>query len=192
MEWDEACGTVWEALATARNSLSAQDLSDQGIETNDVRTALSRLQNAGLVTKISATPRPVYNAVIHLDALHWAKAVEMGVSIDRLERLARLDSAGRSQALEMASNGELENAKRNAQEEKARRRQEYLAGEAASRVAATDLARLLDDTQQAIDRLRTGQATLSFKDRAAAVALEQAHREASSALESLVKNFQQQ
>lgn len=192
MEWDEACGTVWEVLATARNPLSAQEVSDQGIESNDVRGAISRLQSAGLVTKVSASPRPQYSAVIHLDALHWAKAVEIGVSIDRLERLARLDSVGRNKALEIASNGELENAKRSAQEEKARRRQEYLAGEAASRVAATDLARLLEDTQQAIDHLRHSDTPLSFKDRAAAVALEQAQREAASALESLEKSFQRQ
>ena len=187
MEIEEINGLVWETLATARAPMDADALSaSMGLPLVKVQPALVRLRNAHLIDTVAAPPKPTYLANKELDALRWAQAVDVGVSLLVLERHARLNTATRAQALKLATEGAVEKEDKRRETAKKRRRNEILAGRVASQVAATDLAQIVKDTEKA---LQTAGGTPGPNEQVVRTLLLQASEEAGRALDSLKKSL---
>ena len=104
-----------------------------------------------------------------------------------LERYAHVSSAGRAEALRLATDGTIERLEEERKEEKQRQREVAIRGRAASRAAATDLAQILEDTRLAMQGV--GKAK-SSRDEAVVMLLKQANAETQKALDGLVKAMQ--
>ena len=184
MEAEEINGLLWEELAGHAKALSAEQLGlATGLERSRVQSGLVRLRQANLLLVETG---PVYRADLALDALRWAQAVGLGISLRSLERHAHLSSSGRAEALRLATDGSVERMENNLREEKRQRRNDALRGRAASRAAATDLAQILKDTELA---LKSSSEHKSSREQAVANLLKQANAEAQRALDGLVKTL---
>lgn len=190
MESSETTGVVWEALAKATDPYAVEHLvDDTGCSPTDVRKALARLREARLVAM--ATERPsTYYIIRELDALRWAKAVDMGVPLSVLERYGRLAPGVRTEALKLATSGELEVLDQQRIQIKRQHRERLLAGRAASRAAMTDLARLVEDTRSAVrvpeaDGVSADSKAVQARRRAVESLLQQAVSEAERALKTM-------
>lgn len=187
MDSSEIKGLVWETLAQASRSLSPEDIAeDTGLVLHDVLRALSSLRALRLAEVAQPLPRPTYMAALQLDALRWAVALEEGVPLSVLEKHASLAIAGRQEALRMASDGSVERARENDREEKKRQREAILRGRAATKAAATDVARIAEDTKIMMERVRkerpdVPQEVLSI--------LRRAHEQAAKAVEQIARSL---
>lgn len=186
MDAEEINGLVWETLASKGQPLTNEELSrETGQPDVVIRSCLGRLRQASLV-EASATSPVRYSVVLGLDALRWAQAVSLGVGLLSLERHAGLSSSVRAQALKMATDGSLDKLEERARAEKRRTRDAVLKGRAASKAAASDLAKILEDTTAALSSAQKGK---SESGDAVALLLEQANAEAKKALDGLVKSL---
>lgn len=184
MENEEINGLLWDCLAGSHQPLSVLDLVRKtGVPTADAQRCLVRLRQANLVEAREASPI-TYVAVLRLDALRWAQAASLGIGLVSLERYAALSSSVKAEALKMATDGSLVRADARVKAGKIKTRNDILHGRAASRAAATDLAKILKDTQNALE---SAEAKQSPKERAVALLLQQANQEAKRALDGLVK-----
>lgn len=94
--------------------------------------------------------RFVYSLVPSLDALSWAQAVDVGVPLAALEKHARLHSSVRREAERLASASAPARVMEADRQRRRQRREADMDGRAASKAAATDLARLLADARAAL------------------------------------------
>lgn len=189
MDAEEINGLLWETLASAGRLLSSKDLAlETGQTSLAVQAGLARLRQANLIeVEVDVSvPGTVYAVILDLDALRWAQAVSLGVGLLSLERHARLSSANRAKALRMATDGSLERLEEGVRSSKRQARDEAIQGRAASKAAASDLARILEDTTAA---LSCAKKSPDGRDRAIAKLLEQANSEAQNALSGLVKSL---
>ena len=93
--------------------------------------------------EVLAVPR--FKPRLRLDPMTYAVAVEIGVPLMLLERTAVLSKSSRQKAFRLAEAGKVDDHQE-AQQAKARRvRRSVIRGRAASKAAASDLARLMDD-----------------------------------------------
>lgn len=187
MDSSEIKGLVWETLAQAPRSLPPEDIADDtGLVLHDVLRALASLRALRLVEVAQPLPKPTYMAALQLDALRWAVALEEGVPLPVLEKHASLAIAGRQEALRMASDGSVAKARENDREEKKRQREAILHGRAATKAAATDVARIAEDTKSMMERVRkerpdVPQEVLSI--------LRRAHEQAAKAVEQIARSL---
>lgn len=151
MDGSEAIGLVWEALAKTTAACSSLNIIDAtGIDGGVVRRALAGLRENKLVdVHVDRAPLFSYTLVRELDALGWARAVDLGVPLSVLETHAKLASGVRDEALRLALAGRLDVLGEQARERKRAARTEVIEGKLASRIAATDLAQLVSDTRAA-------------------------------------------
>lgn len=152
MDRFEAAGLVWEALAKAPTAWSSTHVIDAtGLDGGTVRRVLAALRENKLVEADVSRGSALfaYTAVRELDALGWARAVEIGVPLSVLEAHAKLASGVRDEALRLALAGRLDTLSEQAHERKRQERDRAIEGRIASRVAATDLAQLVSDTRAA-------------------------------------------
>lgn len=186
MDAEEINGLVWETLASSGRALTSDEVArETGQSGVSIRSCLIRLREANLVEVGEELPHR-YSVILGLDALRWAQAVSLGVGLLSLERHAGLSSAARAKALKMATDGSLDKLEEKARSEKRRAREKILKGRAASKAAASDLARILEDTTAALSTAKKGE---SGSDTAVALLLEQANAEAQQALDGLVKSL---
>ena len=184
MEAEEINGLLWEEMAGRSSAVTADQLClATGLERSRVLSGLTRLRQANLLLMEAG---PAYRADLALDALRWAQAVGLGVSLTALEKHARLSSSARAEALRLATDGSVERVESGVREEKRKKRMDVLQGRAASRAAATDLAQILKDTELA---LRGSSKVKSGRKKAVANLLKQANEEAQRALDGLVKTL---
>lgn len=188
MEAEEINGLLWESLAQHGKAKTCDQLvKDTGVPLASVQVGLSRLRQANLV-QAKTVPLPAsYEVILVLDGFRWAQAVGLGVSLMALERYAHVSSAGRAEALRLATDGTIERLEEERKEEKQRQREVAIRGRAASRAAATDLAQILEDTRLAMQGV--GKAK-SSRDEAVVMLLKQANAETQKALDGLVKAMQ--
>lgn len=187
MEGNEATGMVWEALVQASQAWTAEDIASQtGLNAQAVRRALAPLREAQLLDVVKQGSRFAYTAQRKLDAWRWAKAVDLGVPLKSLEQHASLTSGARDQALRLAIEGRLEDRDRETAELKRQARERVLEGKAATRAAATDLARLAADTKAAA---ASGKNRRSAHERAVQKILERAATQADAAYRLLVERM---
>lgn len=186
MDAEEINGLVWDMLASKGQALTSEEVARETGQSNmAARSSLGRLRQANLVEVSTDTPAR-YLAILSLDAMRWAQAVNLGVTLLSLERHAGLSSSARAQALKMATDGSLDQMEEKARAEKRRSREAVIKGRAASKAAASDLARILEDTNAALNRVKTGE---EQTDDLVAQLLEQANTEAKKALDGLVKSL---
>jgi hypothetical protein len=191
MESVESHGTVWETLALRADPLGIKELSSAtGLDAVSLRRALGDLVRVGLLKVIEASsPAPRFLAVTQLDAIRWARAVELGVPLPVIERLATLEKRGRAEALRAASDGTLDRMRTRERNTRRKKREDLIRGRAASKAASTDLALLSKDLEVA---LRQTPVQTGLDERAARFVLEQALGEARQALSELTNRLMKQ
>jgi hypothetical protein len=188
MEAEEINGVLWECLAKTGTSLSSQELARKtGMSLADTQVGLARLKQAQLIDGIGTSPYQAYQAVLKFDALRWAKAVGLGVDLLSLELYASLSALEKARALKMTTDGTLEEIEEQERQAKLQKRDEVLRGRAASKVAATDLAKIQDDINRALGSFGEPRDT---KDREAVSLLHQIKQETGKALDGLIQVMQ--
>lgn len=170
---------IWDLLASNNSLMSINKISEEtGIEPQYVRISLAKLCGENLLQKIE---KNTYKINKILTALQWAKAVELGVDIELLEKYAKLET-NQDEALLVTIDGTLEQHDQNIKEEKRKVRIHYLEGKAATEAAKTDLAKIVSDTEFAIkdaENLHESVKEILFA----------ANDEAKSALQTLITNY---
>jgi hypothetical protein len=96
--------------------------------------------------QITATPGFVANK--SLDSMAYATAVEIGIPLFLLERTVSLSKQARRQAFHLAESGQVDAIREAADKRRQKEARATLRGRAASRAAATDLARLVHDVSR--------------------------------------------
>lgn len=187
MEAEEINGLVWDILAESGKPMDANDLVlETGQPLLAIQSCLARLRKSGLLRVEGQPPHATYQVDLDLDSLRWAQAVSMGVGLLSLERHARLSASAKNRALQMTTDGSLDEIEERERQKKKKQRDEAIRGRAASRAAASDLALLLEDTTAA---LSSAQNMDEKSGRAVASLLKQANAEAKKALDGLVKSL---
>lgn len=184
---EEINATVWEALARKGSALSTPGIvSETGLPKAHVAGALGRLRESNLISLHEAPPNATFVASLVLDAWRWAHAVDLGIPLSALEKYAALPARQRADALRVAGRGEVDESKRRRKEEQAESRRQLLQGRAASKAAATDLARLAEDAKLA-HRTAVGEG----KDAITCSLLKQMHASAQGSLDKLRKALEE-
>jgi hypothetical protein len=163
MDETELVSAIWEHLLTCQRPQSADAIAKAvGAEPAPVRAAVARLRHGGLVTDVGSgngvgqpgQPRQ-YTGRRTLNAVAWARAVDLGINLNLLEKLAEFDTKDRRLALQLASEGEIERIKENEAAEKKAARDERRLRKAKSQVAATELAQIVSDMTRSLKEQRT-------------------------------------
>lgn len=187
MDSSEIKGLVWETLACAPSSLPPEDIAKEtGLGLQEVLRSIAALRALRLVEVVQPLPRPTYIAALQLDALRWAVALEEGVPLTVLEKHASLAIAGRQEALRMATDGSVERARASDREEKKKQREAILHGRAATKAAATDVARIADDTKNMMERVSKERPDIPQEVMSI---LRRAHEQAAKAVEQIARSL---
>lgn len=159
MDESELVSAIWEYLLACQGPQTADAIAKAvGADPAPVRSAVAQLRQGGLLTQVGDHPRQ-YVGRRTLDAVAWARAVDLGININLLEQLAEFDTRDRRLALQLASDGEIERIKENEVREKQASRQEHRLRKVKSQVAATELAKLVADAMKSLkdQRRKAGQ-----------------------------------
>lgn len=187
MDLSEIKGLVWEALARSPGAMSPEQVVDEtGLDMRDVVVSLSGLRQVRLVEISAPLPKPTYLSSTQLDALRWAVALEEGIPLSVLEKYASLALAGRKEALHLATTGAVDRIRSEAKDDRRRQREEVLRGRAATRAAATDVARIATDTKSMMDRVSTERPDIP--DEVLAI-LRRAHEQAAKAVDQIARSL---
>ena len=221
----DAVASVWEALCAAQGPVVVEDVSRQtGVSLSRVNAILGRLHMAGLVDRHAevpslasvqevpsrarrARPEPVaptllpgFSARRSLDSMAYATAVEIGIPLFLLERTVSLSKQARRHAFQLAETGQVDAARKNQAVQRQQQARATLRGRAASRAAATDLAKLVQDVSrvtpiaipldQEVRKLLPAavkSSSVAIETPALARVREEVARQAAQALEALVQ-----
>ena len=151
--WDNALevalGTLWEALAQETTAVSADQLRKKtGLPLQRVYSCLSKMSEVELMD--TAQPHQnLWKSKKTLDPILYARAVELGIPLISLEKTVDLSVSGRRQAEKIASSGQIDQEHQQRRQQKADNRRAILRGRAATRAASTDLAKIVQDAQDA-------------------------------------------
>lgn len=150
MEKEEILGLVWDILAQAKESMTVGQLSDLlGLRPYEIQSSLTRLRQSNLI-EVALRSVPEYTACTRLDALKWAQAADLGVSLLSLERYAVLADGSKKEALELATQGQVEKISGDYRRQKEEAKRAVIRQRAMSKVAATDLAKIVQDAEDSI------------------------------------------
>lgn len=96
------------------------------------------------------TPGPmvVFSARRDMDAMTYATAVEIGIPLFLLENTVTLSKKAKREAVKLAEMGEVDAAMEQTRIQRRQQVQSQLRGRAATRAAATDLAKLVQDVSR--------------------------------------------
>lgn len=181
IDWNENNHFVWELLAKNNGYLPVVEISSQlGLEDHEARISISKLLKYNIIERKSHNDKQVYKIMEVLEALQWAKAVELGIEIESLEKFAKLDTS-KEEALKVTIDGSLEEHEENIQEEKRQKRHNYIEGKAATEAAKTDLAKIVSDTKNALDKKTNNKFVNAL--------LKTANEEAEHALQTLINSY---
>lgn len=159
MEQEEIVAFVWEALCRAPRALSVPDLGEEiGFEDPEILSALGKLRRFDLVEVSSVRPEPSYLPRLSLSPFEWGRALESGLPLALMERYASLSVDDRTEALRMAVDGRMDALLRDHEEQELVKHRQKVDGILASRVASSELARLGQDIDRAlqVDGLNAG------------------------------------
>lgn len=184
MEWVTDEGKVWETLVSGESLEPSVLAKDAGLPLATTVRALARLKQQGLVELATNAPVRTYRAVRHLDAMRWAHAVSEGIPLSVLEKHVRLAPGARDEALRIASTGQVERHEKARRTRQGKKLRQMRQAKAISVAAATDLAKLVEDTRSALQQAPAK----TPADLAARVVLESALAQAERALEGLQKS----
>lgn len=183
----ELTSIVWKTLAQESSPQSADALVRlTGADAAPVRATLAGLRQAGLL-EVHDQPR-VYTVRRHLDALAWARAVDLGVDINLLERYAEMESKDRRLAMQLAVEGEVERVKEAEAADRRHHRQEQRRDKVKSQLAATELGRLVADAMASLKQRRATAPTDEVTQKALAL-VEQSVQEGQRVLEALQRSM---
>lgn len=187
MDSSEIKGLVWETLALSKKPFTPEAIADEnGLNVAQVVRGLSALRQVRLVENIDPLPKPTYIATLRLDAMRWALALEEGIPLSVLEKHASLAVAERQEALRLASTGAVDRAREQSREEKKRHREEILRGRAATRAAATDVARIAEDARKTLEDAKSKSRALNPHVLAI---LQRAHEQAMKAVDQISRSL---
>lgn len=153
--WDntqeEILGDIWAALAPESDAVSASEIQlKTGIPTIKIYSALSKMKEVGIM-QIADKVQDKWLSHKNMDAMSYARAVEIGIPLYALEKTVTLSVTTKKEAESLAISGELDIDRKKRDASKARKRTKHIRGRAASRAATTDLARIVGDAQKALN-----------------------------------------
>jgi len=151
--WDDGLesvlGSVWEVLSKEAEPITSDDLRKKtGLSLSKIYTALSKMAEVDLLTTADRAQN-LWCSKKRLDAMAYARGVEIGIPLLCLETTIGLSVTDRKQAEKIAAAGTVDHEQKLRREQKAQARQNILRGRAASRAATTDLAKIVQDAQDA-------------------------------------------
>ncbi len=162
MDKQEVISFSWEFLAKKKIPLTVKQIADYSGQSNQsILGALGTLNQRNLVFLVDPKNQ-LYEANVSLTALEWAKAIQVGVSLFSLEQHCSLKS-NQKDFKEMIRSGVLDNQIEEEYKVKKDKTEAELKGRAASKAAASEVAKFLTDAEEAlkirekIRRLRHGE-----------------------------------
>lgn len=191
MEWDEVNGIVWKYLAEKDQEIILGQISeDIGFSDEEIRKSVSALSNIGIVKKEKVETKFTYKANLVLSSLQWARAAEIGIPVEHLERFAKLKNESENPLL-VATDGTLEKHKEDEIKEKTQRRKDYIYGKAATEAAATDLSHILKNSADALKewKMKERDGELTLKEKLVTTLLEQTHNEMKRSYNVLINSL---
>lgn len=172
-DFQDHAALIWAALFASASPLTAEDLVRScGIQKMAVLSVLSAFRRSGLLVQSNGVNSPVRV----LTPLLWAHAAEVGIPLTVLESTVSLSVPDRRRAEQLTMSGQVEKDHAGRRRVMAKTRAKMLRGRAATRAAATDLARLIQDAEMALSSSpKAGEVNKAIQ------------AEAQRALESLIK-----
>lgn len=148
--FESVLATLWETLSLEKDPVSAIELRKKtGLPLPQIYVGLRKFSEAGIMT-ISDYSNNSWKNSKKLDAISYARAVEIGIPLIMLERTVGLTVSERKLAEKIASSGQIDEERNKRYDEKIKKRHTILRGRAASRAATTDLAKIVQDAQEAL------------------------------------------
>lgn len=191
MEWNEINGIVWKYLAENNEEVILGKISeDIGFSDEEIRKSVSALSGIGIVQKEKIESKFTYKANLILTSLQWARAAEIGVPVEHLEKFAKLKNQNED-PLQVATNGTLEKHKEDEIKEKTQKRKDFIYGKAATEAAATDLSHILKNSADALKewKMKERDRELTLKEKLVTTILEQAHNEMKRSYNVLINSL---
>lgn len=191
MEWNEINGIVWKYLSEKDQEVILGQISeDIGFSDEEIRKSISALSSVGIVKKEKVDSKFNYRANLILTSLQWARAAEIGVPVEHLEKFAKLKNQNED-PLQIATNGTLEKYKEDEIKEKTQKRKDYIYGKAATEAAATDLSFILKNSADALKqwKIKEKGGDLTLKEKLVTTILEQAHNEMKRSYNVLINSL---
>lgn len=183
----ELISIVWKTLAQESQPQSADTLARlTGTDAVPVRSTLASLRQAGLL-EVQDQPR-AYAVRRQLDAMAWARAVDLGVDINLLEQWAELESKDRRLAMKLAVEGEVDRVKEEEASHKRHQRHERRLVKVKSQLAASELGRLVADAMASLKQNRSSAPGDEVTQKALAL-VEQSVQEGQRVLEALQRSM---
>ena len=147
---DPSLANVWECLAEASSPVSIADIHKKtGTPLSKILSSLRMLEEVELVKKEKSGDNE-WSFVGPLSALDYARAVEVGVPLSCIEKTTGLSVQEKKKAEKAIHSGQIDKERISRQQKKIETRKNIIRGRAASRAAATDLARIVQDAQNAL------------------------------------------
>lgn len=142
---------VWETLSKENDNVSGEILSKKtGLNLAKVYTALNKMNEVELLD-VADSANNQWLSKKKLDAMAYARAIEIGIPLFCLEKTVALSVTDRKQAEKFALSGVVDAEQMERRENKVKKRQTILRGRAATRAASTDLAKIVQDAQEAFN-----------------------------------------
>lgn len=151
--WDDgleaALGTIWETLSAEKNAVSADELRKKtGLGLSKIYASLKKMAEVDLLEVADANGN-LWKSYGKLDALGYARAVEIGIPLLILEKTVGLSVNEHRQMEKIMSSGQVDDERDQRHAHKESKRKSILRGRAASRAATTDLAKIVQDAKDA-------------------------------------------
>lgn len=191
MEWNEINGIVWKYLAEKNQEVILGQISeDIGFSDEEIRKSVSALYSVGIVHKEKIESKFNYKVNLILTSLQWARAAEIGVPVEHLEKFAKLKNQSED-PLKITTNGILEEHKENEIREKTQKRKDYIYGKAATEAAATDISYILKNSADALKewKMKEREHELTLKEKLVTTILEQTHNEMKRSYNVLINSL---
>lgn len=151
--WDDGLesvlGSVWEVLSKEHDSISTDELRKKtGLGLSPIYAALNKMTEVDILD-VADRRNNLWCSKKKIDAMAYARAVEIGIPLLCLEKTIGLSVNDRKKAEKIVSSGAIDQEQKQRREQKVRVRQTVLRGRAASRAATTDLAKIVQDAHDA-------------------------------------------
>ena len=171
---DTALASLWEFLVTRDSPVDSVTIRrETGLASSRVISGLAKLSEIELLA-LADKKNDAWELKKTLDAMDWARAVEIGVPLICLEKTMALSTQDRRRAEQALTSGVIDQERTQRTHKKVKKRQDIIRGRAASRAAATDLAKIVEDAHQALSQ-KSSKVNDVFR------------QEASKALEALIQ-----
>ena len=179
--------SIWENLASSNKAKNIELISKEtGIDEQQIRISLSKLSTYKLINKQKENGVFIYSIEETLNAFSWAKAVELGIEIEQLEKYAKLMCE--EDSLEITLNGRFEEEEKKKEEEKIEKRNQYFYGKAATEAAKSDLAKLVKYKENAIEEYKKSKDFDKEVEKFLILALESIQHAYDNLIKSYLKN----